>query len=454
MYDGPARVLRPEIEPGRRVLVVSDIHGNLPYFRGVLEKAGFGGDDLLIVDGDFLEKGAESLKTLREVMALCESGRALALMGNCDDWAAIYTETTGRWAGSILSYMRWRGCGLLWDMALELGLDPAAIDDFEAFKRRLAAPFEAEFAFLASLPHALEAGRYIIAHAAVCPGLPLEAHSIGQLVKCDAWYRLGCAFDKWVVVGHYPVVLYGDEIVCADPIVDRARHIINLDGGCVLKDDGQLNCLVIPDVTRDAFSFVSYDPFPAFRVLSDQAASERSAYIRWGDSRVEVLERGPEFSRCRHVRTGYELDILTKPTTSCRCARGTSCAWWRRPRAGTSSSTAASRAGTSVNWRRCDGKAAGLRRALDARLEPRAVFPDGPGQASGQNGRPPHPGEAAVSAGGPRRGGRRSRRDGRLPPQDEAHELYPGLSRAGAAAARGAGVSDRKVRIEEISRSG
>ena len=110
MYDGPARVLRPEIEPGRRVLVVSDIHGNLSYFRGVLEKAGFGGDDLLIVDGDFLEKGAESLKTLREVMALCKSGRALALMGNCDDWAAVFTETTGRWADSILSYMRWRGC--------------------------------------------------------------------------------------------------------------------------------------------------------------------------------------------------------------------------------------------------------------------------------------------------------------------------------------------------------
>ena len=47
-------------------------------------------------------------------------------------------------------------------------------------------------------------------------------------------------------------------------------------------------------------------------VLCDQEASERSAYIRWGDSRVQVLERGEEFSRCRHVRTGYELDILTK----------------------------------------------------------------------------------------------------------------------------------------------
>ena len=45
-YDEPARVLRPEIEPGRRVLVISDIHANLPYFHGLLQKVGFCEDDL------------------------------------------------------------------------------------------------------------------------------------------------------------------------------------------------------------------------------------------------------------------------------------------------------------------------------------------------------------------------------------------------------------------------
>ena len=131
-YDMRPRILRPEIAPGRRVLVISDIHANLPYFHGVLKEAGFCADDVLILNGDFLEKGAESLKTLREVMALCEKGSTYALMGNCDDWAAIFHES-GTWAKNILSYMRWRKSGLLWDMALELGLDPAGIEDFAAF---------------------------------------------------------------------------------------------------------------------------------------------------------------------------------------------------------------------------------------------------------------------------------------------------------------------------------
>ena len=309
--DARARVLRPEIEPGRRVLVISDIHANLPYFHGVLEKVGFCDEDFLILNGDFLEKGAESLRTLREVMALCERGSTVALMGNCDIWAAPDNDRR-HWENAVPTYMRWKKSGLLWEMALALGLDPMNPGDPADFRRLLAEAFPAELAFLGTLPHALEAGRYIFAHAAVYPDKPLEEHTVGELIRCDAWYRKGYAFDKWVVVGHYPVMLYADGIVCANPIIDPVRHIASIDGACVLKDDGQLNCLIIPDITKDAFSFAAYDPFPVRTVLDAQAGSERSAYIRWGDSRVQVLARGEEFSRCRHVRTGYELDILTK----------------------------------------------------------------------------------------------------------------------------------------------
>ena len=80
----------------------------------------------------------------------------------------------------------------------------------------------------------------------------------------------------------------------------------------MLKDDGQLNVLLIPDRDSEQFDFVAYDAFPERTVLRDQAEGGRSWYIRWGDSRVQVLQRGAEFSRCRHVRTGYEMDILSK----------------------------------------------------------------------------------------------------------------------------------------------
>ena len=141
---------------------------------------------------------------------------------------------------------------------------------------------------------------------------PLEEHRPGELVKYDNFLSHDDRFSKWVVVGHWPVVLYGENIVNANPVIDRERKIISIDGGCVLKDDGQLNALIIPREDSEKFSWVSYDPFPTATVLDDQPGGGRSYYIRWGDSEVQVLRRGEEFSLCRHVRTGYEMEILTK----------------------------------------------------------------------------------------------------------------------------------------------
>lgn len=311
MYDVPARVQRLRIPEGRRILAVSDIHGNLPYLRGLLEKAAFGAEDELIVAGDFLEKGPESLNTLRYLMELTRRGNCHLLLGNCDSWNDIfvYPEEADE---HIVSYILTKKVGLLWEMCNDAGIDPFDLTDFAAVKRELRRRYAAEWAFLEKLPHAIETDHYIFAHAAVRPGKSLRAHTASELTRCDAFMNQGWHFDKWVIVGHWPVVLYGRDVVCANPIIDRSSRIISIDGGCVLKDDGQLNALVIPFEGSEDFGLVAYDPFPLRTVKTAQAEGGRSYYIRWGDSRVQVLQRGEEFSRCRHVRTGYEMDILTK----------------------------------------------------------------------------------------------------------------------------------------------
>ena len=305
------RAYRPE--PGRRLLVVSDIHGNVPYFEGVLRRAGFSARDELIVDGDFLEKGPESLRMLRILMELSRQGNTHVLCGNCDDWYDIFLpDWDPKGDEQVLQYLLWRKSGLLWDMCNAAGLDPFELEDFSAAKQQLLRAFPAEWAFLRDLPHALESERFVFAHAGMRPDKPLRAHTVEELVRVDHFLTLGRRFDRWVVVGHWPVMLYGTDRVCANPIIDREKRIASIDGGCVLKDDGQLNCLIIPHRDSEDFGFVAYDPFPERTVLDDQAEGERSYYIRWGDSTVQVLKRGEEFSRCRHRRTGYAMDILTK----------------------------------------------------------------------------------------------------------------------------------------------
>lgn len=308
-----ARVERLELPPGRRILVMSDIHGNLPYFEGLLRLTGFSDREVLILDGDLLEKGAQSLALLRRVMALERAGNAFTVRGNCDGWHGIFRPEHGPEDDAhFLRYVQYKRCGLLWDMLLELGLDPLSLRDFTPVKPRLLDAFPEEWAFLRGLPDALETERFLFAHAGVTPGKPLREHRADELNRIDRFLDKAVRADRWVIVGHYPVMLYGEDTVCANPIIDRDKRVVCLDGGCVLKDDGQLNALIIPDRDSEDFSFAAYDPFPERTVLDDQAAGGRSYYIRWGDSTVQVLSRGEEFSRCRHVRTGYEMEILTK----------------------------------------------------------------------------------------------------------------------------------------------
>ena len=307
------RIAQLAPEPGRRLLVISDIHGNVPYFEGLLRKVGFSARDELIIDGDFLEKGRESLRMLRILMELSRQGNTHALLGNCDDWYDIFLpDWQPKNDDNVLQYMLWRKSGLLWDMCNAAGIDPFEMGDFSAAKLELLRAFPEEWAFLRDLPHAIETERFVFVHAGMRPDKPLAAHTVDELTKVEHFLTLDRTFDKWVVAGHWPVVLYGADRVCANPIVDRRKHIASIDGGCVLKDDGQLNCLILPRRDGEDFGFVAYDPFPVRTALDDQPGGARSYYIRWGDSTVQVLERGEEFSRCRHRRTGYEMDIRTK----------------------------------------------------------------------------------------------------------------------------------------------
>lgn len=322
MWNVNARIQRLDTR-ARRIIAVSDIHANMPYFKGLLEKVDFSENDELIIDGDFLEKGQNSLETLRFIMKLSERGNCHAVCGNCDTWADVIDAERRYWDERIVKYMTFKKSGLVWDMLTEMGVEINPELNFAPLIPELAERFKAEWDFLLTLPHVIETPHYIFVHGGIKPDVPIERQLGGDCMKFDDFMSYGYSFDKWVIVGHWPVMLYLPDHVCANPIIDREHRVISIDGGCSLKDDGQLNALIIPFEGSEDFSFEAYDPFPVRRVKTAQRGSKKSYYIRWGDNDVQVLRRGKEFSLVRHVRTGYEMEILTKYLYSdeefCKC---------------------------------------------------------------------------------------------------------------------------------------
>ena len=59
------KINRLTLPAERRILATSDIHGQLHYLKGALEKAKFSKNDILFIVGDLIEKGPNSLDVLR-----------------------------------------------------------------------------------------------------------------------------------------------------------------------------------------------------------------------------------------------------------------------------------------------------------------------------------------------------------------------------------------------------
>lgn len=262
MWREKAKIERLDTS-GRRLIAVSDIHANLPYLKGLLEKLSFSDSDELIIVGDFLEKGKHSLETLRYIMELYRQGNCRVLCGNCDTWSDAVDSELDYWKPRLVRYMLfWRG-GLIWDMLGELGIPVTEDMDFAPLAPLLRERFEPEWDFLRSLPHIIETEHYVFVHGGVKPDIPLSEHTGGDCMKFDDFMSRGYSFDKWVIVGHWPVMLYLPDRVCANPIIDREHKVISIDGGCTLKDDGQLNGLIIPYEGSEDFPLPLTTPSPS-----------------------------------------------------------------------------------------------------------------------------------------------------------------------------------------------
>ncbi len=307
------------IRPGRRILATSDIHGCLSHFRNVLKMASFSDDDILFIVGDIIEKGPESLATLRYVMDLCKRENVIALIGNVDAYRLkliqdLNESNVTEFFNYIVNLRKWVGSSFYQELAAECGYTLNSPEDVLAAKSDVISRFEREFRFLAELPTVVETQNFVFVHGGLRERNVLDNadKSVLELTKYDAFAdRTPFEFEKYVVAGHWPVPLYSSSIQQFNPIINYDKRIISLDGGCGIKKDGQLNLLIIPDINSsvDLISYMSYDELPSVIALDDQTESEDPIAISWADREIKLIEKGKEFSLIEHVRSGRQLQI-------------------------------------------------------------------------------------------------------------------------------------------------
>ncbi len=309
-------IQRIHTEPGQRILAVSDIHGHLDRLIQLLRQLHYGGDDILVIVGDLIEKGPESLRVVQYVMDLARQHPVYVSMGNVDLGRILKAdddspEGVADWAGFLAWAERTWGGSLFSEMLGDMGIPVSQVEGEKAAEYRcmMLEQFQEELEFLWSRPTILTAGKYIFVHG----GIPTE--EVESLVgtdpqpflKNDDFYNQGYSFrDHIVVTGHWPTCLYRTDREDVSPLYDRERGILCIDGGNGLKSSGQLNGIIIPDSQgdMDEISWMGYDGLLQVEALEGQEGRAAGAHIQYFESGVELLSRDGDMGEWKQLSSG------------------------------------------------------------------------------------------------------------------------------------------------------
>lgn len=214
----------------KRLLAISDIHGELELFNELLKKIDYqAGEDQLILLGDYVDRGPNPCGVLNRVMELKEEG-AIVLRGNHDEMlvAAYHNEPD--------ALLRWEMNGAIHTLkSYDASIDQMKLPQTEIFQKHVN--------FIQKLDYYYETEDYIFVHAGVQPGVPLTETNPHDFVWIRDEFFEAYDGDKTVIFGHTPTpMLHGDHMNFNVYFGDN--KIIGIDGGAVFG--GKLNCLELP----------------------------------------------------------------------------------------------------------------------------------------------------------------------------------------------------------------
>ncbi|MGN1402121.1 MAG: metallophosphoesterase family protein [Bacillus sp. (in: firmicutes)] len=221
----------------RQAFVLSDIHGHFPYFTEILKQ--WDGEMELVIIGDMIDRGPDSLKVVGKVMEMKEKYGELVtvLRGNHEDMFLDFLDNP---AEKTRIYLKNGGGKTIDDFLCEEGNGDWSAEEVAAaiLEKR-----SKEVEFLKGLEYYYEFGDVLFVHA----GVDLAKPDWRDTEKRDFLWIRG-AWDhpnktgKILVYGHTPTPLVHKE-ERYDIWISEDRSFINIDGGAVFG--GQLNAIII-----------------------------------------------------------------------------------------------------------------------------------------------------------------------------------------------------------------
>lgn len=188
------------------VYAIGDVHGRLDLLRALEEKivadsAGRAGAKLIIMLGDYIDRGPDSAGVISHLLRPPPTGfERICLAGNHDVAMLDYLD-------GLLPLEGWLGMGAAQTL-YSYGIDPERLSVLYRKPADIDAHVKADIpsahtAFLRSLPVMVTSRRCVFVHAGIRPGVALEAQTDEDLMNIrQGFLDAPEPFDRWIIHGH------------------------------------------------------------------------------------------------------------------------------------------------------------------------------------------------------------------------------------------------------------
>jgi serine/threonine protein phosphatase 1 len=224
------------VYPIKRLLVISDVHGQIDSFNQLLEKVKYNeAEDLLFLLGDYVDRGKDPKACVQKARVLEKLG-AIVLKGNHEDM--MENALTG--SGSPEYLTQWVANGGARTLK-SYGVDPGNLyQNIVKGSPQLPDELLDDLEWISKLNVYAQTEHYIFVHAGVDPEKKLEETDEETFLWIRTPFFNGYHGKKTVIFGHTPTMFFHNS----NHVYFGNNNIIGIDGGCVFG--GQLNCLELP----------------------------------------------------------------------------------------------------------------------------------------------------------------------------------------------------------------
>lgn len=278
-----------------KIYLISDIHGGLNLLKRLI--AHIEKESYLIVLGDIIEKGSQSLETLQYVMELSNNDNVFVILGNNDIGFLKSLEPT-----NINSFIKRANYNksLVYQMIKYAKLE----GDYSSLQKQIKQIFSKEIRWYESLDILIETDDFIFVHAGIDKRLDYQNSSLKTILTINNFYDVGHISNKIVVCGHYPNSIYYNTEYNNNIIIDLDKKIICIDGGYGATNIGQLNMLEIKKINK-SYQYKKYfvDDFIEGLILKDQNGYGNNKGVRYPNYDIIPLTTYPYFTKSKIIAT-------------------------------------------------------------------------------------------------------------------------------------------------------